>query len=250
MKNICFLVCLLSASLWAQVGFELPLENIRGVSLGYSYQPIFLFGTKTGTTMYPTHKLFFNLDGIINSIDNSSSYSYGNDPGFFGGLGVVAGFSASEAVGGLESRDRYYSGYYRMTALDQKVGDMMLIGGNVRAMGLLPFSSEVSIVDSYFDIMLEAGYMGLNYKAEAGGFNNYVSKEVSEGGFYFSANLGIKVFLVEVYGGIGGLFGLYKKGIELEVKDREIANPPDKTNHFLALVGAGVVIDLHSMADM
>lgn len=250
MKRFCIIMCFLAvtvAPLSAQVGFELPLNKIKGVSLGYSYRPVFLLGTHTGTTMYPLHTLLLNLDGIINSMDNSS---YSNNAGFFGGLGVVVGFSASNGIGSINSKDRYYSSYRRISALSQKTGDMMLLGGDLRCMVLLPFSAEASIIDSYFDFDLEAGYMGLNYEAISGGFNNYVTKKISENGFYCGLNLGVKIFMVEVYGGIGGLFDFYNKGIALEVKDKDIANPPKTTKHFLGQLGVGVVFDLHSMEDM
>ena len=233
MKSFCLILCFMVAPLWAQAGLALSVKDIRGISLGYSYRPIFLFGTNTGTTMYPTHVLTVNLDGKIKSAASSSSYYYDNnddEPGFFGGLGLVVGLSAAQEVGTINSKDCYYSNYYRVTALNQGAGDMVLIGANVRGIFLLPFSAQVSIVDSYFDFQFEAGYMGFNYDAVAGGFNNYVTKKVSEGGTYCGLNLGVKVFIVEVYGGLGGLFGLYKKGVDLKVEDEKIANPPDETN--------------------
>lgn len=241
------LVLMLSISTLSagSVGFELPLENISGISLGYSYRPFYLFGTKTDVVSYPTHMLFLNIDGLMNSAGDS-------DVKFFGGLGVIAGVAAQKDYAQINPKFGYYSDYYRLTSLKRKTGDMMLIGGDVRIMIELPFCADYSIIESYFCISLEAAYMKMNYLAEAGGFNKYVSKKITEGGGYYGLNLGLKIFLVEVYGGVGFLNGLYSKGIDLtsevdDKKDENLSNPPETTNHFVAHVGVGFVIDLHRM---
>lgn len=251
MKKLLSLFCLLllifSAAVSAQVNCSMPLNSLKGISLGYSYRPIFILGTGTPKVMYPTHFLFFNLDGDVTVRSGSSSSYYDDNKPFFGGLGLVIGFSAADKSSPLEARDRYYSQYYRITGLNVEKKDILVIGGDLRVM--VPFDhSRSSIFDSYLNFSFEAGYMGLEYTGEAGGFNKYVTKKVSSGGTYAAMNLGVKIVIFEVYGGLGALFDLYKKGINFKDPDGEdVKNNPSTTNHFIFHAGAGFVFDLHSM---
>lgn len=257
MKKVFLLFILLflvfNTPVFSQVSCSMPLGSVKGISLGYSYRPIFIFGTGTSKVMYPTHCLFFNLDGDV-TFENGSSSSYNyygnsNDDPTFAGLGLVLGFSAADRISPMEAKDLYYSDHYRITSLNTGKGDMLTIGAVLRIMIPLDFSSEKSITDSYVNLGFEVGSMSLMYNGEAGAFNKYVTKEVSNSGTYLSMNVGLKVLVFEVYGGIGGLFGLYKKGLFLENPDGEaVSNNPDKTNHFISYVGAGLVFDLHSMS--
>jgi len=241
MRKLCLYLTLLATSLTAQIGVDLPLENVAGISTGYSCRPFFIFGTKTDVTMYPTHMVFLNIDGLMTSASDQ-------DVEFFGGLGVIAGFSATHEKSLLSKN--YYSDYYRLTSLNRSTGDLMFIGGNLRIMGGLPFSSEYSIVESYFNVSIECAYMGLSYLSEAGGFDNYISKKITESGLYLGLNLGVKLFLVDIYGGVGYLNDFYTKSIDLrsevdDKKDEELSNPPEMSKHFVANLGIGIVFDLH-----
>lgn len=246
MKNIFIIIGLLTSTLLAQ-GWEMSLHNLRGVSAGYSYRPLVILGTHSDYRMFPVHTFFFNLDGKGSIISSSSS----GDP-TPGGFGFIFGMSAADKFSPIKSKDRYYSEYYRITELNNEKGEAMIIGGDIRIMAPFDFSPEPSIVNCYFDATIEMAYMGLSYNAIAGGFDKYVTKKVSEGGFYAGLNLGAKFFFFEVYGGLGGLFGLYKKSIDISLgddDDEKVSNPPKTTNHFIAQAGVGVVIDLHANMD-
>ena len=46
--------------------FSIRLEDIRGISVGYSMRPILIAGTGTDH-VFPTHMFYFNIDGFGNS---------------------------------------------------------------------------------------------------------------------------------------------------------------------------------------
>jgi hypothetical protein len=245
----CFFLFVGSFQLPAQdISCSMPCNTIGGVSCGYSYRPLFIFGNSTEKTMFPAHVVFLNLDGMV-SVNSGS--------GSFGGLGIVFGFSAADKASPFDSDKSYYMEHYRITGLNTQKNDALIIAGNLRMMGLFDFSSENSLSDSYYDISLEAGYMGLSYDVVAGAFNKYVVERKQEGGFYGAINFGLKIVIFEAYGGLGGLSSFYSKGLTFTSDDDdddddgdEISNNPKTTNHFICYFGAGLVFDLHSLENM
>lgn len=247
MKQFFLFICFIVAPL-AALGWEIPIGNIRGISAGYSYRSVAILRNHTDYRAFPIHTMFINLDGK-GRLTSGYSSSSSDEQLTFGGFGVIFGFSAADKMSAIKSKDKYYSGYRRLSGLNNEKGDMMILGGDIRIMGTFPFSAETSIASSYFDIMFEAGHINLSYNAETGGFNKYITKKVTASGNYFGMNVGAKIFFFEVYGGLGGLFGLNYKGIVLEKKDKTVKNLPEATNHFIAQAGAGVVLDLHARPD-
>lgn len=249
MKKVVILI-LSAVSLLSAQGFEMSFKDIKGVSLGYSYRPTVIFGNHSSYRMFPMHFFLFNIDGM-GEILSSSSYDSRSGEKTFGGFGFVLGISAEDKYSSINSKDRYYSGYRRVVGLNNEKGDMMFIGGDIRFMIPFPFSSDVSVINSYVNVSIESGFMGLSYTSESGGFDNYVKTKTSEGGYYIGLNLGAKFFIFDFYAGCGGLFGLYNKGIFLKSadKERDVSNEPDETNHFVGQFGVGVMIDLHAKTD-
>jgi hypothetical protein len=245
-KIIQFLALLifLSAPIYAQeIGFSLPLDKIRGVSLGYSLRPICLFGTSTGQTVFPTHFLYFNLDGF-GSLENSHEQVNG----VFGGIGVFLGLTAAQRLGTLNAGEDFYQDEYRLLSLDSRHGDLTMAGCDIRIIDLLSSSSN-SIWSTYFQFSFEGGYLGLNYLGESGAFNRYVDAVKNVSGAYFGITPGYKFYIFDVYGNIGCVTDFYKRqpGYTPADNSDDIANAKSSTWHFLASVGVGVSFDFCSL---
>jgi hypothetical protein len=237
----------LSVPAGADISYSMDLGNIRGISLGYSMRPLFIFGTNTGTTMFPVNYCYLNIDGF-GTVETSNSRA----EGVFGGLGIFLGFACKNQSGLLEAKEDYYENQYRLLSLDSHRNDLVLIGGDMRFIFLLPSSSPHSFTSSYFQLSLEFGSLGLNYLGESGAFNKYVEAEKSVNGFYFDLTPGLKFWIFELYASCGFVSGFYEREPQFKKQDkddRDIANAKSSTWHFLASVGGGITFDFYKMGD-
>jgi len=253
MKKLLLLLLILSGQVFADsFSYSMEAGNIKGVSIGYAARPILLFGTKSGQTMFPMHLAFFTIDGFGDVTTTDHTGSSNTSEGVFGGMGAFVGFSAMSKAGSVASNSYLSNNQYHLLSLDCKAGDFMAAGLAFRFMAMLPFSSDHSIISSYFNTMLELGYMGLKYNMESGAFNEYEQKKENIGGIYVALTPGFKFYFVEIDLGVGMLFGLYKTQPTFKVPDndgRDISNKKDPTNHFLFFPDIGLTFDLCKLGD-
>jgi hypothetical protein len=248
MKKTFGFICVLLAGTFAdETGISMSFDQMRGVTFAYSYRPIVICDMDTKEFMFPTHVFMLNVDGWGQSY-SSSQFTYTSYGYTFLGMGLVFGLSTTNQQMYVTAPDYYR--YYRLTEIDRKRWDFTLLGVALREMIALPFTADLSVISSYVAITPEFGLLNLQYKGEVGAFNQYRQVDLSSIGGYLLVNASIKLWLFELYGGIGGLTSMYSKGADLTYKNVTIENAPYKPCHFLFDVGVSIVIDLFSMENL
>jgi len=233
-KIYTLIIILLVCSNTYSIGFLMDFGDIRGVSTSYSFRTLYIGKSHLDDKSIKIHTIALSLAGGIHS-------EYGSD-NTFGNIGFVIGFTPHITSPMDPTQNFYTKKGDRIFSLDHK--GLFMIGMKIRFMGKIPIIENLSILSSYWYLELEGGALTPTFQTEKGAFAQYFEKKETETGAYFLFDVGIKFFIIDAFVGIGYLRDLYYEGYNYTHKEKDIANSPDETKHFIAQAGIGITLDL------
>jgi len=227
--------------------FLLLGENFKGISLGYSYKMQYISGMQTEESWIPIHFFHFAIVGNLHSKSSNDDSYYESG---LGSIGFTIGLANQANNSKLSNNKNFYNpDGARVLAFSIEQNDLISYG--IRVKYIRPFSKKTkssniaSYINTYWYAEFDWAWFSPTLETENGAFGNYYISETDVTPMYISINLGVKIYGINIYCGLSGMDGLYKKGFYFEEPDdKKVKNNAKNTSHFMANIGIGLTLDI------